>query len=239
MIPYQKYTIFLLISIFTQDNLFAKEKLKLALIAGFKSADPRTAEETHRGIDTYLSLHPDFAKELEFKNFDSEGTISGAVAAAKRAKAEGFKIIVGAPKSDEALALAKFSSEQKMILISSLATHPDVTLSRPLTFRVCFTDQLQAQKLAQFASVGLESKNILVLKNLDSKYSQYLSDRFVEILRSLALPPVDAEYVGGMQQQPGLLGDHGGDLRVGVALNHRAEAIVEVDVLVPIDIPDA
>ena len=53
-----------------------------------------------------------------------------------------------------------------------------------------------------------------------------------------AFLPVDAEHVGGVQQQAGLLGDHGGDLRVRVAQGGHGHARNGVQVFGAVLVPE-
>ncbi len=166
------------IFLFLHVASYATTKTKIGFIAGFTGSDNNTAKELYRGIEAFFEEHPSSTKYIEILKKDNESNISKTIEQLEQMKNQNIKIVVGIANSNEALAAAKYSEDNKMIFITPFATNTEVTKNRNYSFRVCFTDREQGEFLANYSNKKLNSKNVLIFKNIDSKYSQGLSQHY-------------------------------------------------------------
>jgi len=86
--------------------------------------------------------------------------------------------ILGEVASSRSKAGGIVANSRKVPMISPSSTNPDVTRVGPYVFRVCFTDDEQGQKGAQFVINQLGKKKIAILFASDDLYSSGLAKEF-------------------------------------------------------------
>ena len=92
---------------------------------------------------------------------------------------DGVVGIVGATTSGAALSVAIQSQKDGIPVLTPTGTVPEVTTSGENVFRACYTDPFQGEIMAQFAFESLGLKNVAIMENLDSSYSEGLKNSFV------------------------------------------------------------
>jgi branched-chain amino acid transport system substrate-binding protein len=75
------------------------------------------------------------------------------------------------------------ANRKKIPMITPSSTHPDVTKVGPFVFRVCFTDDIQAQSGAEFILSKLGKKKVAMLFASDDLYSSGLAEDFRKELK--------------------------------------------------------
>jgi len=100
-----------------------------------------------------------------------------ATVAAKLINQDKCDVLIGATTSSNTIAMAKVAEEAKRPMLSPAATNPSVTLNedgsaRKYVFRVCFTDDFQGERMADFAVNGpIKAKQACIFYDADSDYS--------------------------------------------------------------------
>ncbi|MCG9127512.1 ABC transporter substrate-binding protein [Candidatus Poribacteria bacterium] len=97
---------------------------------------------------------------------------------------EGVLAIVGPDYSDIALEVGKVTQENKIPMVTTYPTNPNVTKGRDYTFMGGFIDPFQAKVIASFAIKELSAKNSAVLTETGNTYSEGLSNVFIETFLS-------------------------------------------------------
>lgn len=92
---------------------------------------------------------------------------------------DGVVGIVGATTSGAALSVAIQSQKNGTPILTPTGTVPDITTSGDNVFRACYTDPFQGEIMAQFTFENLGIKNVAIMENLDSSYSEGLKKSFV------------------------------------------------------------
>jgi branched-chain amino acid transport system substrate-binding protein len=124
-----------------------------------------------------------FGRQIELVELDNKNTPLGSRAAAQKAVKEGVVAVIGPSSSSHALLAAPVLQEAKIPMISYAATNPEVTRTGDYIFRTCFTDILQSEILAKFATQDLKAKTAVLLTCSSEKYSIGLSKIFTDYFK--------------------------------------------------------
>lgn len=119
-------------------------------------------------------------RSLEMIPLDNHSSSIGSMKAAREAVADDVAAIIGPAWSSHALATARVAQERRVPMITTIATHPDVTAVGDYIFRACFTDAFQGRILAEFARNALEARTAVMAVDVTSDFSLGLSTRFRE-----------------------------------------------------------
>jgi branched-chain amino acid transport system substrate-binding protein len=117
-------------------------------------------------------------RDVKLLVFDNKSTPIGSTVAAKQAVAAGVVGIVGSDWSSHSIAVAKVAQNNKIPMISSLSTNPEVTKIGDYIFRICLTDDFQGQIIAKFARQDLNAATAVIFVDVTSDYSLKLSEIF-------------------------------------------------------------
>ncbi len=122
-------------------------------------------------------------KPIEIIEFDMQSTIVGARLVGKQAVKAGVIAAIGTSGSSSAMALAPILQEAGILMITPIATNPDVTKTGNYIFRVCFIDPFQGAVMANFARRDLGAETAAALTNTSNSYSVGLANIFMEQFR--------------------------------------------------------
>jgi branched-chain amino acid transport system substrate-binding protein len=100
---------------------------------------------------------------------------------------DGVIAVLGEVASSRSRAGGIVANREKIPMITSASTHPDVTKDRPYVFRVCFTDDVQGKMGAQFVVGTLGKKKVALLFASDDLYSSGLANEFRAEAKKLGL----------------------------------------------------
>lgn len=124
-------------------------------------------------------------RPVELLIFDNQSTPIGSSIAARRAVDRQVAAIIGASWSSHSLAVAEVAQQNRVPMISPLSTVPKLTAIGDMIFRICFTDEFQGRKLADFIYNDLHARSAQVFVDLTSDYSMELSRVFIDHFRQL------------------------------------------------------
>ncbi len=123
-------------------------------------------------------------KQVELVVFDSQSAPLSARAAARKAAELRPLAVIGERISSLSLAIAPVLQEAKVVMISPISSHSELTAMGDYVFRMCSTDNRNAQALADFARQDLKLKRAAILVNVSQKYSQDLGRLFGAAFRA-------------------------------------------------------
>lgn len=177
----------------------AAKPVRIGFMSGLTGSDPNTARELVRGVEAFKKAKGnEIASQVQIEILDSQGSAEKTVSVMRKAYEEGIRIFVGLSSSNEAMAAAKFiAARDDALFMTPFATNPKVTQISNRVFRTCFDDHAQGEFLADFA-LKLKPKSIIIFENLESLYSQGLSQTFRTRLASLnppAITPTTIKYL--------------------------------------------
>ena len=118
-------------------------------------------------------------KTIKVATVDDQGKPEDAVTAvSKLITQDHVPAIIGEVASSRSMAAAPTAQQYKIPMISPSSTNPKVTEVGDYIFRVCFTDPFQGTVMAKFAYDNLKIKNVAIMRDAKSDYSQGLSSFF-------------------------------------------------------------
>jgi branched-chain amino acid transport system substrate-binding protein len=102
-----------------------------------------------------------------------------AVAAAQRLiQEDGVVALLGPQYSGDAIPVGEIAEAAGIPMVSGTATNPRVTENRRFVFRTTFTDDLQAEALADLAYNDLFARQVAVMYDQEDPYSSGLAEMF-------------------------------------------------------------
>lgn len=172
----------------------AEEVVKIGYIAPLSGENAKTMKLSLNGVEYTVQRCNDDGglqagetkRKVELVIRDNEDKIEKSVAIAHELiNQEKVAAIVGLPLSRNAIPVARVTHEAGVPLITSSATHPDVTMDKPCVFRISFTDDFQGELLAHFVFDDLGKRRAAILYDIASVYNKTISDFFSETFSKL------------------------------------------------------
>jgi branched-chain amino acid transport system substrate-binding protein len=124
-------------------------------------------------------------RPVELVELDTMSTPLGARQAAIDAVKAGVVAVVGPSWSSQAMAMGPILQEAGIPMLGATTTAPEVTRIGDFIFRVCYTDELQAEVLARFAADDLKAIRVVVVTIAGDVYSEGLSAAFISNFSAL------------------------------------------------------
>lgn len=123
-------------------------------------------------------------RRIELLILDSQSQSLQARAAAREAVALKPLAVIGERVSSLSLAIAPVLQQARVVMISPVSSHADLTAVGDYVFRMCSSDLLVARVLGEFARAELRSRRAAVLVNISQQYSQALGRLFTVAYKS-------------------------------------------------------
>lgn len=124
-------------------------------------------------------------RPVELVELDTMSTPLGARQAALDAVRAGVVAVVGPSWSSQAMAMGPVLQQAGIPMLGATTTAPEVTRIGDFIFRVCYTDDLQAEVLARFAADDLKAIRAVVVTIAGDVYSEGLSAAFIRNFSAL------------------------------------------------------
>lgn len=125
-------------------------------------------------------------KKIKHINYDNKSNNDETLAVVNRLISQDKVIaLIGEATSGRSKIGAGVAQQNKIPMISSSATNPEVTKTGNYIFRACFIDPFQGMVMAKFMTENLKLKKAAVMRDTKNDYSVGLSDIFSEKLKSL------------------------------------------------------
>lgn len=142
--------------------------------------------------------------EVEIRDYDTAGTIEGAVKAIKQAEKDGAKLLIGFVSSGPILATNKLYPSRRIPIVTLMASHIDVAQKIPPTLQLSYNDELQGATLAKIVRhlSAKESRKILLLTDVTNPYSVSLSKETKLNLKGSNLSLHEYEYATPLAWAP-------------------------------------
>ncbi|WP_290773360.1 ABC transporter substrate-binding protein [Anaerofustis sp.] len=123
-------------------------------------------------------------KQVEIVKIDNKSDNNEAMSAAtKLASKEGVSVMIGPATSGAFKATISAANQYKVPAITCSGTSDDITVNsdgsvQEYIYRLCYTDTLQGNKMADFATKKLNAKSAIVLADTSNDYSNGLAKAF-------------------------------------------------------------
>lgn len=102
-------------------------------------------------------------------------------------------VLIGAVASSQSIAMAKVAEDAGVPMVTPASTKPSVTLNddgtvRRYVFRTCFTDDFQAELIADFAVTGpIQARRAVIFYDAENDYSVGIYDTIKRVAPGLGL----------------------------------------------------
>ena len=124
-------------------------------------------------------------KKIKHINYDNKSDGDETLAVVNRLISQDKVVaILGEATSGRSKIGAQVAQQNKVPMLTSSATNPDVTKVGNYIFRACFIDPFQGTVMAKFMTENLKLKKAAILRDIKNDYSVGLSDIFAEKLKA-------------------------------------------------------
>jgi branched-chain amino acid transport system substrate-binding protein len=138
-------------------------------------------------------------KKIKHINYDNKSDSDETLAVVNRLISQDKVIaILGEATSGRSKIGAQVAQQNKIPMLTSSATNPDVTKVGNYIFRACFIDPFQGMVMAKFMTENLKFKRAAIMRDIKNDYSVGLSDIFAEKLKGMG-----GEIVADISYQEG------------------------------------
>lgn len=124
-------------------------------------------------------------KKIKLINYDNKSDNDETLAVVNRLVTQDKVLaLLGEATSGRSKIGAQIAQQNKIPMLSTSATNPDVTKVGNYIFRACFIDPFQGLVMAKFMTQNLKLKKAAILRDIKSDYSVGLADNFAEKLKA-------------------------------------------------------
>ena len=170
----------------------SRKQLTIGIILRLEDKYNHSVTSLVEGIELaktqFEKSHPD--AQVQLRRYSHGEDLASVLHAADVAIKENTPAVIGAELSEEALALGERLGEHKIILMTPTSSNPKVTQDRPFVFRGCFSDDQVAKRMAEYVYKSLKPKQLGVVHNVSSPYTDFLGKAFVAKYRELIIDHV-------------------------------------------------
>lgn len=163
---------------------------RIGLFTGLTGPTAAWGEAIRRGAQ----LAADDCKAAQLLVEDDQGKpdMAANVAESLISKPE-VVVLIGGDTTSGSMAASPSAEANRIAMISPTASGPALTTGKRFTFRVCATDDLEAEAVARVARERLGARRVVVLRDTRNDYSVGLAATFAK-----SLPPVGVfDYAAG------------------------------------------
>lgn len=181
----------------------AGDTIPIGEFASLTGKEAAFGQSSHKGtelaVDEINKAGGVLGKKLQLITEDTQSKQGeSATGVRKLISRDNVVAILGEVASSRSLEGASVCQPAKIPMISPSSTNPKVTEAGDYIFRVCFTDDFQGEVLAKFAANNLKLKNVAVLSDATSAYSDGLTTYFINHFTKLGgAIPAQQKYNGG------------------------------------------
>lgn len=205
MYPLVKALLALLIftSLSCQKAQTSQNEIILGEFEAMTGAEAVYGRDTHRGVEMAIEEVNERGgiggKKVRLVLYDNQGKTEEAVTAVTRLITKDKVLaLIGEVASTRSIAAGVVAQRYQIPMVSPSSTNPAVTEVGDYIFRVCFIDPFQGKVMARYARETLKLKNVAILRDLKSDYSEGLAKVFKEEFKSASgNVPLDISYSGG------------------------------------------
>lgn len=122
-------------------------------------------------------------RRIKLMEIDNQSTAIGSYQAAQKAVEMGVSAVVGPSWSSHAMIMAPVLQTAGIPMVGATTTAPRVTEVGNYIFRACYTNSVQAEALAQFATDDLSARTAAIMVIAGDEYSEDLAAVFQKAFR--------------------------------------------------------
>ena len=160
------------------------EPPRIGLFTGLSGPTAAWGEAIRRGAQ----LAADDCKSAQLLVEDDQGKPDIAANVAESFIARpGVMALIGGDTTSASMAASPSAEFNRIAMISPTASGPALTRGKHYTFRVCATDDLEAQAIARVAAERLHARRIVVLRDTRNDYSVGMAATFSKAIAPVAV----------------------------------------------------
>lgn len=125
-------------------------------------------------------------KQIKHINYDNKSDEDETLAVVNRLISQDNVIaLIGEATSGKSKIGGQVAQENKIVMLTSSATNPEVTKIGNYIFRACFIDPFQGYVMAKFMTENLKMKKAAILRDVKSDYSVGLANVFISEFKKM------------------------------------------------------
>jgi len=164
----------------------AKESVPVILTVFPPPDAPRAQNTSEVGIELAFTENQAWHGKVKLVHITAKNQIQELATKATAAIREySPAMIIGGSTSNAAFVLSDLAESHQIPFITPWATHPRLTEGKKFTFRVCFDDNIQAAKLAEFVFKNEGARKAIIFMNRRETFSMGVSDIFRQRFEAL------------------------------------------------------
>ncbi len=190
-----------LFGIILQSSSFAVETVKVGVALRFTPDVNSFAPALYQGVEyaqeVFQAQNP--GVKIELVKYAHKAGNASVEQAAKKIVKDKVKYVIGGEMSDEAFVLADTFQNEKILLMTPTASQPLLTAGHPNVFRVCFSDDQVANRIAHYVHSLKNIHSIGILHHTSNAYSDYITNAFLDKFSELnkdAVKITEFRYAG-------------------------------------------
>lgn len=138
-------------------------------------------------------------KKIRHINYDNKSDNDETLAVVNRLiSQDNVMALIGEATSGKSKIGGQVAQQNKVVMLTSSATNPEVTKIGNYIFRACFIDPFQGYVMAKFMTENLKMKKAAILRDVKSDYSVGLADVFISEFKKMG-----GEIVADISYQEG------------------------------------
>ncbi len=162
--------------------------IKVGVIGPMSGPEQALGEDTLKGIQTALHLHPylDNGDAIKLRIEDDQNNPELTLKAFRKlVDSDNVSAVILLSTSASALAVNSIADQHQIPVLVLLATHSDISKDTQYVSQICFDNTFQGKVAALFVRDELLLDRVAVFNNPNSFHSSSLADEFIRKFRSI------------------------------------------------------
>ncbi|MBM4317335.1 MAG: hypothetical protein FJ116_07625 [Deltaproteobacteria bacterium] len=167
----------------------------VAILSSAQSEESQEDREIRRGIRVFNFSYPEKAKKLKLSFHKLSEKTSGSYEMLQKLKNEEVQFLIGPNTNEQSMWVSDFAEKNQQICLAPRATYSKITVGKKNSFQLSVNEILQGAALSRFAIEDLKRKNILILVNQQSVFSQSLTETVEKLIGEISREIKIAKYL--------------------------------------------
>lgn len=117
-------------------------------------------------------------RKIKIISYDSKGVPAHVLKVLPQLKKDKIIALTGIHSSNEGLLVSKFGEKNRLPIVVTTATHPDITKNKNYVIRLCFNNEFESTQLVRFAMGRMQAKNAVQVVDVGDSFSLSLGALF-------------------------------------------------------------
>lgn len=185
-----------LTAIESQDGKSGKPiAASVAILSSRQSEDSQEDREIRRGIRVFSFSFPEKMKKLKIAFHKLPEKTSSSYEILQKLKNDEVQFLIGPNTNEQSMWVSDFAEKNQQIFLAPTATYSKISVGKKNSFQLSVNEILQGAALSKFAIEDLKRRNILILVNQQSVFSQSLTETVEKLIGEISREIKIAKYL--------------------------------------------